>query len=53
MNNQTASSNVSMLSASVAISSPIKNTVLQSADLEFDFGLCHLQYSYCSCWLYR
>lgn len=53
MNKQPVSSNVSILSASVSISTPTKNTVLQSADLEFDFGLCHSQYSYCSCWLYR
>ena len=22
-------------------------------DMEFDFELCHMQYSYCCCWRYK
>ncbi len=36
--NQSSASNVSIMSS------------LQIMDVEFDFELCHSQYSYCRCW---
>ncbi len=47
MNKQTVASNVSML---CAISSSSNTNISIPSDLEFDFSLCHPQYSYCSCW---
>jgi hypothetical protein len=46
--NQSPASNVSIISATSEIS--IQMSSLQGIDLEFDFELCHTQYSYCSCW---
>jgi hypothetical protein len=39
--NQSSASNIAISDSSYA---------LQVMDLEFDFELCHTQYSYCSCW---
>jgi hypothetical protein len=39
--NQSSDSNVSIMSSTDA---------LQVMDVEFDFELCHSQYSYCRCW---
>ncbi len=41
MNKLTAAPNVSITTES---------HILRSIDLEFDFELCHSQYSYYSCW---
>lgn len=45
MNNTIAKPAV-IVSSSVAISNPRNITI----DLEFDFALCHTQYSYCRYW---
>jgi hypothetical protein len=39
--NQSSASNIDISDSSYAL--PVM-------DLEFDFELCHTQYSYCSCW---